>query len=264
MNNQIESIAFIGGGRLTYILLQGLKRKNALPSRIFVSDHNPDKLKKILSISPETIKTSIENKNVVKAQILFLSIHPNVFEQVAEEIKNHLEAETIVVSCIPTITMKKISEYLNEHKQLVRIIPNAHSIVGKGYNPFSFHPSVTKKNRKKLKNLAIHWGKLVEVEERDLEAYAIITGMGPTYFWFQWLELLRLAQEFGIEETRAKEALSEMLHGAVITLLESDLSAEEVLDLIPTYPLKKNEEEICRIFTERLSGLWQKLKSVTC
>ena len=33
-----KKISFVGGGRITRILLQGLKRKNALPEKVIVCD----------------------------------------------------------------------------------------------------------------------------------------------------------------------------------------------------------------------------------
>jgi len=36
---------------------------------------------------------------------------------------------------------------------------------------------------------------------------------------------------------------------------------EKVLDLIPAYPLKKPEDAIRQIFSERLTGLFQKLNN---
>ena len=97
------------------------------------------------------------------------------------------------------------------------------------------------------------------MDEQELEAYAIVTAMGPTYFWFQWLKLQELAKQFGIENTELKKAIPAMLHGAVETLFESDLSSQDVLDLIPICPLKENEPAIEEIFDKKLHGLYAKL-----
>lgn len=85
-----------------------------------------------------------------------------------------------------------------------------------------------------LKQLFMHWGESPEVPEKDLEAYAMITGMGPTYFWFQLDELCKLAQSFGLTEKEAKEGLSKMITGTAETFNESGLNYEELRDLIPS------------------------------
>ena len=95
--------------------------------------------------------------------------------------------------------------------------------------------------------------------EDKLEAYAILTGMGPTYFWFQWLELLRLGKEFGLSEEELSQALLAMLNGAADLLFRSSIKSSEVTDLIPVYPLKDEEKTITNILYEQLSKLFDKL-----
>lgn len=261
MVQKIESLAFIGGGRLTYLLVQGLKAKGALPENILISDPHLTNLDRLKKVAHQQIKSFSENKAVVQSNVLFLNIHPDAVLSVTDEIKSILLKETLVVSCVPTVTLSRLEQLLNGHQNLVRMIPNAPSIIGKGYNPLSFHPSVDEEMRKSFSALAQNWGQCPVVEEDKLETYAILSGMGPTYFWFQWLELVNLGQQFGLSEAQAKEAVAQMVHGAVDTLFQSDLNPDEVLDLIPAHPLKKQEEVILQIFRERLSNLYTKLKN---
>lgn len=260
MVQKIETIAFIGGGRLTFLLLQGLKALNNLPENILISDPHPANLDRLRKISDTQIKTFSENKEVLQSQILFLNIHPDAVLAVADEIKNILPRETLVVSCVPTFTLNRLERLLNGHQNLVRMVPNAPSIIGKGYNPLSFHPSVNEEMQKSFLTLAKNWGQCPIVKEENLESYAILSGMGPTYFWFQWLELINLAQQFGLSEAQAKETIAQMVHGAVDTLLNSNLTPQEVLDLVPVHPLKKQEETIRQIYKEHLTKLQEKFK----
>ena len=43
----IRSMGFIGGGRITRLLLQALKQKNALPAKVLVSDPSEDMKKQV-------------------------------------------------------------------------------------------------------------------------------------------------------------------------------------------------------------------------
>lgn len=85
--------------------------------------------------------------------------------------------------------------------------------------------------------------------------------MGPTYFWFQWEELARLGEMFGLSVAEARTSLSHMIEGAAKTLFHSDLKMEEVMDLIPVRPLAEDEEKIREVFRSRLEALYEKLKS---
>ena len=139
------------------------------------------------------------------------------------------------------------------------MIPNAPSIMHQGYNPVAFFPEIAENQKTQLLSLFSHWGHIVEVAERKLEAYAVLTGMGPTYFWFQWLELDRLGESFGLSPAELKPALAGMLHGAAETLFNSNMTVTDVLDLLPGYPLKKHEADICGMLNETVSSLFAKL-----
>jgi len=98
------------------------------------------------------------------------------------------------------------------------------------------------------------------VDEEKLEAYAIITAMGPTYLWFQLFELFELGKSFGLTDKQAWKGIKKMLKGAVETVDESGLTPEEVMDLVPVRPLGEDEAMIRDAYRTKLTGLYQKLK----
>ncbi|MBL7137858.1 MAG: hypothetical protein ISS17_03685 [Bacteroidales bacterium] len=102
--------------------------------------------------------------------------------------------------------------------------------------------------------------KSIEVDESKLEAYAIISAMLPTYFWFQWQELLQIGVKIGLNENECKEAIKETLIASIHTMFNSALSYEEVVDLIPVKPIGTNEPQIKEILSGNLCSLFEKIK----
>ncbi|MCM8760561.1 MAG: pyrroline-5-carboxylate reductase, partial [Candidatus Omnitrophica bacterium] len=98
------------------------------------------------------------------------------------------------------------------------------------------------------------------VSEEKLEAYAMLTAMGPTYFWFQWEELENIAESFGLSSIEAKDGLYKMVVGAAKAMYESGLSETEIMDLIPAKPLKEKEADIAAAYKSILGELYKKLK----
>jgi pyrroline-5-carboxylate reductase len=98
------------------------------------------------------------------------------------------------------------------------------------------------------------------VAEEKLEAYALLSAMGPTYFWFQWQALREVALGLGLTEEEIVPALKRMVCGGVRTLLESGLSPAEVMDLIPVKPLAEMEAQVTELYRTRLPALHQKIK----
>ena len=93
-----------------------------------------------------------------------------------------------------------------------------------------------------------------------MEAYAMISAMGHTYFWFQLQQLLELGRSYGLSEKEAKEAISEMLLGTTETLFNTGLEYPEVVDLVPVKPIAEHEDAIRDIYITCLNGLYQKIK----
>jgi pyrroline-5-carboxylate reductase len=98
------------------------------------------------------------------------------------------------------------------------------------------------------------------VAEAKLEGYALLTGMGPTYLWFQWQALREVTAGFGLSEADIGWALKRTVCGGMRTLLESGLTPAEVMDLIPVKPLAEMEPSVTEMYRTRLPALYQKIK----
>lgn len=255
-----KTLGFIGGGRITKIILQGLKRAGKMSHDVIISDINTDTLNRLKEMFPE-ISIVSNNKKVVQQEIIFLAVHPNVMEEVLTEIKPYLKADSILVSLAPKITIKSLSEKLDGFKRIVRMIPNAPTYLNKGYNPIAFSEGISEEERIDLCRIFTTLGESPIVEEEKLEAYAILTAMGPTYLWFQFDELQKIGKSFGLSDQEINEGMYNMLIGSIKMFYESELSYEEIIDLIPGKPLKDEEENIRKIYRDKLETLFNKLKS---
>jgi pyrroline-5-carboxylate reductase len=258
MNN--KTIGFIGGGRVARIFLEGWERANALPAKIMVSDCNAETLAKLKARFPK-IETAPGNSAAAASQdVVFLAVHPPVMAEVASAIKGSLKPSALVVSLAPKFTIGKLTELLGGFARLARVIPNAPSVVNFGFNPVAFGPALTAADKAELASLLMPLGEWPEVAETKLEGYALLTGMGPTYLWFQLQALREVATGFGLSDTEITPALKRMVCGAARTLLESGLTPGEVMDLIPVKPLAEMEAQVGEMYRTRLPGLYQKIK----
>ena len=100
-------------------------------------------------------------------------------------------------------------------------------------------------------------GECPEVNEDKLEAYAIITAMGPTYLWPQVHELHEPALDFGLTEQETIAGMKAMVANTMDLLYETGLSYEEVVDLIPVKPLGDHEAQFQDIYRTKLSSLFR-------
>jgi pyrroline-5-carboxylate reductase len=252
------TLGFVGGGRVVRILCGGWKRAGHPLSRVVVSDTDASVLERLHADFP-AVTIVADNREASRQDVVFLALHPPAFPAVLPEIRAGLGPEAILVSLAPKWTMDKVSATLGGFDRLARVIPNAPSVVNKGYNPASFSASLTAADRERVLSLLAPLGPCPEVAEGTLEAYAILSAMGPTYLWFQLYELVDLGCRFGMTREAALQAVVTMASGAASTMTEAHLSPEAVTDLIPVKPLAPLETTVKDSYASILGALHAKL-----
>lgn len=253
-----KSIGFIGGGRITRIFLQGFSNKKALPKNIKVFEPNAETLKALQANFPEVL-AAVSPADAATQELVFIAVHPPVVMETLQAIKESVKEETIVISLAPKITLEKMAPVLSSEK-LARMIPNATSFINEGFNPLTFAPGFNKKEKKQILKLLKKLGKTFETEESKLESYAIASAMLPTYFWFQWQEMEKIALTTGLSEKEAEKTVSSTLKKALKLYYKSGMTPEQVMDLIPVKPIGENEPEIKNILNSKLTGLFEKIR----
>jgi pyrroline-5-carboxylate reductase len=256
----LNSVGFIGGGRVTRIMLRGWQRANALPGRIVVSDPDGEVLAKLKADVPAIDIAPNDNGKAASQALVFVALHPAVLLATLGAVRGVVSSEAVVISLAPKFTLAKIADALGGHAKLARMIPNAPSIIGAGFNPISFAPDLPDDARQAILALLAPLGDCPVVLESKLEAYALLTGMGPTYLWFQLETLRDLGRRFGLSDEDLVPAVKRTVCGAARTLLESGLTPAEVMDLVPVKPLAEDEATIGQAYQTRLPALFARIR----
>ena len=253
-----HSIGFIGGGRVTKILLQGFKNKNLKFEKVIVTDTNQEVLANLKKQFPEIVTS--DAKSAAGQDIVFIALHPPVVMDTLELIKNDVRSGTTVISLAPKINLPKLAMKLGHIRNLARLIPNATSYINQGFNPVTFASGFVSSQKEVVLDLLKILGTTFEVSEEKLESYAILSAMLPTYFWFQWKELADIGAKIGLTEAEAKDSISKTIMASLDLLYKSGLNPKEVIDLIPVKPIGEHEQQIVEIYNVKLLGLFEKIK----
>ncbi len=255
----IKSIGFIGGGRIANVFLGGWSRANALPAKVLVYDCNQEAADKLKARYPKVEIATLED--VASQDVVFLAVHPPMVASVLPQVGTALKAHGILASLVPKFRIATLAEMLGGFNRIARMIPNAASIVGKGYNPTTFSTSFSENDACELSRLFAPLGECVEVPETQLEAYAVVTAQSLTYFWPQIDMLVSLAESSGLSHMEALKGIEGMLLGAVAALRDSGLSPAEVQDLVPVRPLADEVNAFVGAARPKLEGIMEKLRS---
>lgn len=252
-----KSLGFIGGGRVTRIFLQAFKNKQFEPANVTVYDTSGETLNSLKKEFP-AIEIADSLEPAASKDIVFIALHPPAIMETLDKIKPVIRKDSIVISLAPKITIEKIHDKLGL-LNIVRMIPNATSYINEGYNPVCYAGKYGP-DKFQLTELLEILGKTFEVPEEMLEAYAIISAMLPTYFWFQWKTLSDLGIRMGMKKEEANDTIYETLIASLNIFFKSGEAPDSVMDLIPVKPVGEHEEQINKIYSEKLLPLFEKIK----
>ena len=193
-------------------------------------------------------------------EVVFIALHPPVLMDTMAKIKDFVSKDSVLVSLAPKLTIEKMATALGGFANIARMNPSASAIVNKGVNPIAFSMEIKVEMKNELLELMRSLGSTPVVEEQKIEAYAVISAMGHTYFFFQLQKLKELAVTFGMNEKEAHTAITEMLWGTTEVLFNSGLPYNEVADLVPLKPMGEVEETIKGYYDQYLTGIFNKIK----
>jgi pyrroline-5-carboxylate reductase len=253
-----NSLGFIGGGRITKIFLQALSNKKFEFQSVVVFDTNADVLVALKHQFPKIV-VSETAEQAARQSTIFIALHPPMIMETLDKIAEAVSANALVISLAPKINIEKIEARLRT-ANIARIIPNVTSFINEGYNPVTFGFGFNESDKAEVWDLIQLLGTTFEVEEQKLEAYAILSAMLPTYFWFQWFELCELGMKMGLSEQESRESVQHTLRAAINSMYESGLTPENLMDLIPVKPIGDFEDQIKDIYRTKLISLYAKIK----
>ncbi len=252
-----NSIGFIGAGRIVHIMLEGWRRAGTKLPDIYAFDQSQEAIAALRRAFPEVRAATLAEAS--SQALVFDSLHPPALGETLGEIGKNLREDAVFCSLAPVIKLPALQQKLGGFTRLVRLNPNAPSIVSSGFNPISFGAGLPKDARAALLALLAPLGACPQVDDHMIETYAIVSAMGPTYFWFQFEELRRMAESWGMKSDEARDAIGSMLHGAVNTMFGGGLTPERVLDLVPVRPMAGDEEAIRGMLQARVGAIYAKL-----
>jgi len=252
-----KSIGFIGGGRITKIFLQAFTNQKVKLQSVVVFDTNTEVLTALKFQFPFITTGNLHQ--AASQSTVFIALHPPMIMETLDKISEIVFEEALVISLAPKITIDRIASKLKT-ANIARMIPNATSYINEGYNPVTFATGFNHIEKTETLKLIQLLGTTFEVAEPKLEAYALLSAMLPTYFWFQWNELIKLGTQMGLNEEESKASVKQTLIAAINLMFNSELSPEKVMDLVPVKPIGEHQTQIVEIYQAKLLGLFEKIK----
>ncbi len=203
-----KKIVFLGSGNMAEALMKGLFRaKVAAPEEVLCTDRRGDRLKELAD--RYQVRVSSDNRAFAKeAEIVVLSVKPQVMNKLLEEIAPVIDDRKLVVSIAAGVPIDAIERKLGHGRgmRIVRSMPNTPALVGAGATALSPGEHATDADLAQARALFDAVGKTVVVDETLLDAVTGLSGSGPAYVFLVIEALADAGVKVGLDRRTAQDA----------------------------------------------------------
>lgn len=199
-----RSIAFIGAGNMVRSIVSGLVN-SGYPAHLITATA-PSETRRLPLEEEFGIHTTSDNEQAAcQADVVVLSVKPQMMEQVCQPLQSIDFSDKLVISIAAGISAQRLNEMLATELNLVRVMPNTPSLVNKGMSGLFAVNSVSNEDKAFASSLMESVGKVAWVEqESGINNIIAAAGSAPAYF-FLFMEAMQkeaIAQGFDADTAR--------------------------------------------------------------
>lgn len=221
-------IGFIGTGNMATAMLNGIiSSKIANASDIYVSDCDEAKLDFFKKLG---VNATTDNKEVAKnADYIFLTVKPQLYDIVLDEIKN---IDGCYITVAPGITTAYVEEKLGNFAKVVRTMPNTPALVSEGVTAVCRGKYINDADYEVAKSLISAFSDVFEMKEELLDPIISVSGSSPAYVYMFIDAIARSGQKQGIDYKIALKMAAKTVLGSAKLLLNSVEEPETLIDRV--------------------------------
>lgn len=219
-------IVFIGAGNMAEALIAGiLEQQVEAAENVAVSDIAEERLKHFSG--KYGVVTYTDNAQAVAtADVVVLSVKPQIFPEVWAVIHSVVPEQALVVSIMAGIPSAKIAG--DQPTRVVRVMPNTPSLVGEGAAGIAAGEFATEADLEIAQRLMAAVGATAIVEEAQIDAVTALSGSGPAYVFYLLEAMLEAASQMGLDGAVSRELALATVLGSAKLMQETGEAADEL------------------------------------
>lgn len=225
-------IGFIGAGNMGQAMAGGILSSGIVKAEnIIFSDISQENLKK--AYKKYGVKTS--NSNILTASMsnfIILSVKPNMYQNVIDEIKDYIKPETVVITIAAGITLEKLKAMFGKNVKTVRTMPNTPAMVGKGMTAVIPNEFVTEEELKEVMDILNSFGKAEIIEEKLIDVVIAVSGSSPAYVYMMIEAMADAGVSGGMSREKAYKFAAQAVLGSAKMVLETGIHPGELKDMV--------------------------------
>ena len=227
-----RQIGFIGAGNMAEALIRGLVRGGHIPGeRVLASAPRRARLDELRAAYG--IGTTTDNREIARgAEILVLSVKPQILHKVLREISGQVRPGALVISIAAGVDTGTIEEALGEGVRVVRAMPNVPATVGAGATAIAAGQHAGEADLDTARAIFDAVGITVALDESHLDAVTGLSGSGPAYIFLILEALADAGVKVGLSRRDAQRLAAQTVMGSAKLLLDTDEHPGRLKDMV--------------------------------
>jgi pyrroline-5-carboxylate reductase len=218
--SRLATLGVIGAGQMAEALISGLLTADVTdPADIVAADVSADR--RDLVKRRFGIRVTADNLEAAReATTVLLAVKPQQAEPVLRGIAPVMDGR-LLISIAAGIALQKLSSLVPSTTRVVRVMPNAPALVCEGMSAIAYGSSIGEGDRRAVRAMLESVGRVVELDERLMDAVTGLSGSGPAYACVVIEALADGGVKAGLPRPVAQLLATQTLLGAARMLLES-------------------------------------------
>jgi pyrroline-5-carboxylate reductase len=214
-------IGFIGSGVMAEAMIKGMLRENVTSAGQIIASGPRRERGQQLAEKYTIVVTTNNAEAVDQADIVVLSVKPQMLSAVLEELSGKIQKDALVLSIVAGATIGKIERSL-KHKGVVRSMPNTPAQIGEGITVWTASPDVKDEQREYAKAILNALGEELFVEDEDfLDMATALSGTGPAYVFLFMEAMVDAGVHLGFPRHIAEKLVLQTVRGSVEYIRET-------------------------------------------
>ena len=225
-------LGFIGTGNMASAIMGGIIGKKMISAEEIIGadllESGREKVKEQFGI-----QVTEKNQEVVeKAEVIILSVKPQFYEEVINQIKDCVKKEQIIITIAPGKTLAWLAEKFGKEVKIVRTMPNTPALVGEGMTAMCPNEYMEKEEIEYVKQLLESFGRVEVVPERLMDVVVSVSGSSPAYVFMMIEAMADAAVSGGMPRAQAYQFATQAVYGSAKMVLETGKHPGELKDMV--------------------------------
>lgn len=230
----MKKIGFIGCGKMASAIIKGVKSTDCAEN---IDMKGAEVNCEIAELAQTRLGLEVGTDNIAlttESDVIFIATKPNYVKDVLTQIKTEITADKLVVSIAAGVSTKSIEAVL-PGARVIRVMPNTPALVREGMSAVTKGSFATNEDVEFVMNLLSSIGKVIEVEESQIDVVTAISGSGPAFFYKVIEDMARAGEKLGLEYDKALMLATQTAIGSSKMILNrGELSVQTLIDNVAT------------------------------